>query len=85
MTIRCVRLTCRSALPRVAANAEERNIDLQIGINTIEWRSLMPKAFLTTIRVTAENADVLRQYVTYDGVEIRNEKSPVLHIVIQNN
>ena len=63
---------------------EERTVELQSGINTIEWRSLMPKAYLTTIRVTAENADVIRQYITYDGVEIRNEKSPVLHIVIQN-
>jgi hypothetical protein len=63
---------------------EERTVELQSGINTIEWRSLMPKAYLTTIRVTAENADVIRQYVTHDGVEIRNEKSPVLHIVIQN-
>ncbi|PYT06331.1 MAG: hypothetical protein DMF60_09630, partial [Acidobacteria bacterium] len=63
---------------------EERTVELQSGINTIEWRSLMPKAYLTTIRVIAENADVIRQYVTHDGVEIRNEKSPVLHIVIQN-
>ena len=57
---------------------------MQSGVDTIEWRSLMPKAYLTTIRVIAENADVIRQYVTHDGVEIRNEKSPVLHIVIQN-
>lgn len=63
---------------------EERTFELQSGINTIEWRSLMPKAYLTTIRVIAENAEVIRQHVTYDGVEIRNEKSPVLHIVIQN-
>lgn len=63
---------------------EERTVELQSGINTIEWRSLMPKAYLTTIRVIAENAEVIRQYVTHDGVEIRNEKSPVLHIVIQN-
>lgn len=63
---------------------EERTVELQSGLNTIEWRSLMPKAYLTTIRVIAENAEVIRQYVTHDGVEIRNEKSPVLHIVIQN-
>lgn len=68
----------------VAEFLEERTIDLQSGLNTIEWRSLMPKAYLETIRVTAENAEVIRQHVSYDGGEVRNEKSPVLHITLQN-
>jgi hypothetical protein len=63
---------------------EERSIDLQQGLNTIEWRSLMPKAYIRTLRVTAEDAEVVRQDVTYDGSQVNNEKSPVLHLVIQN-
>jgi hypothetical protein len=63
---------------------EERTIELQPGLNTLEWRSLMPKANIRTVRVLAEDAEVLRQDVTYDGVQVNNEKSPVLHLVIQN-
>lgn len=63
---------------------EERTVELQPGLNTIEWRSLMPKANIRTVRVLAEDAEVLRQDVTYDGAQVNNEKSPVLHLSIQN-
>jgi hypothetical protein len=68
----------------VAEFLEERTVELQPGINTLEWRSLMPKAFIRTVRVTAEDATVVRQDVTYDGAEVRSERAPVLHIVIRN-
>jgi hypothetical protein len=63
---------------------EERLIDLQPGLNTIEWRSLMPKAYIRTVHVMAEGAEIIRQNVTYDGPPVNNERSPVLHLVIQN-
>ena len=63
---------------------EERTVELQPGLNAIEWRSLMPKANIRTVRVLAEDAEVVRQDVTYDGAQVNNEKSPVLHLVIQN-
>ncbi|HYY41497.1 MAG TPA: hypothetical protein VE775_02120, partial [Pyrinomonadaceae bacterium] len=63
---------------------EERMVELQPGLNQLEWRSLMPKAYLRTLRVTAEGAEVLRQDITYDGPEVRNEKSPVLHLVLRS-
>jgi hypothetical protein len=63
---------------------EERTVELQPGLNQIEWRSLMPKAFARTLRVTAEEAEVVRVDVTYDGVEVRGQRSPVLHLFIQN-
>lgn len=63
---------------------EERTIELQPGYNTIEWRSLMPKANIRTVRVLAEDAEVVRQDVTFDGPQVNNEKAPVLHLVIQN-
>jgi hypothetical protein len=63
---------------------DERTIQLQQGLTTIEWRSLMPKANIRTVRVLAEDAEVVRQDVTYDGAQVNNEKSPVLHLVIQN-
>ncbi len=69
----------------IAEFLEERTIELQPGINQVEWRSLMPKAFIRTVRVTAEDAEVVRQDVTYDGHEVRNEKTPVLHLVIRNS
>jgi len=75
-------LTIYSA--NLAEFLEERTIELQQGNNTIEWRSLMPKANLRTVRVSAEDADVVRQDVTFDGSQVNNEKSPVLHLVIQN-
>ena len=43
---------------------EERTVELQQGLNTIEWRSLMPKAYIRTVRVLAEDAEVVRQDVT---------------------
>lgn len=63
---------------------EERSVDLQQGLNTIEWRSLMPKAYIRTVHVVAADAEVLRQNITYDGPPVNSEKSPVLHLVIQN-
>ena len=63
---------------------EERTIELQQGYNTIEWRSLMPKANIRTVRVLAEDAEVVRQDVTFDGPQVNNDKAPVLHLVIQN-
>jgi len=64
---------------------EERTLDLQSGPNAVEWRSLMPQTYIRTIRVTAgDRVAVARQDVTYDGPEVRNQKSPVLHLVLQN-
>lgn len=63
---------------------EERSVDMQPGLNTIEWRSLMPKAYIRTVHIMADDAEVIRQNVTYDGPPVNNEKSPVLHLVIQN-
>lgn len=75
-------LTIYSA--NLAEFLEERSIELQQGYNSIEWRSLMPKANIRTVRVLAEDAEVVRQDVTFDGPQVNNEKSPVLHLVIQN-
>src|ERR1044071_8865985 len=63
---------------------EERTVELQPGLNQVEWRSLMPKAYARTLRVTAEDAEVVRVDVTQDGVEVRGQRSPVLHLFIQN-
>jgi hypothetical protein len=68
----------------IAAVLEERTVELQSGLNTIEWRSLLPRAYIRTLRVVAENADVIRQDVSYDGAQIGNEKSPTLKLTIQN-
>jgi hypothetical protein len=68
----------------VAEVLEERTVELQPGLNQVEWRSLMPKAFARTLRVTADDAEVVRVDVTYDGVEVRGQRSPVLHLFIQN-
>ena len=68
----------------IAEFLEERTIELQQGSNTVEWRSLMPRANIRTVRVLAEDAEVVRQDVTYDGPQVNSEKSPVLHLVIQN-
>jgi hypothetical protein len=68
----------------VAEVLEERTIELQAGMNQVEWRSLMPKALVRTLRVTAEDAEVVRVDVTYDGIEVRGQRSPVLHLFIQN-
>src|ERR671921_1179832 len=63
---------------------EELAVELQPGLNQVEWRSLMPKAYARTLRVTADDAEVVRVDVTYDGVEVRGQRSPVLHLFIQN-
>ena len=68
----------------VAEVLEERAVELQPGLNQIEWRSLLPKAIVRTLRVTAEDAEVVRVDVTYDGGEVRGQRSPVLHLFIQN-
>ncbi|MBV8858319.1 MAG: hypothetical protein JOZ02_15410 [Acidobacteria bacterium] len=68
----------------VAELLEERAVELQPGLNQVEWRSLMPKANARTLRVTAEDAEVVRVDVTNDGVEVRGQRSPVLHLSIQN-
>ena len=68
----------------VAQFVEARNLELQAGLNTVEWRSLMPQAFIRTLRVTAEGAEVVRQDVTYDGPEVRGgARAPVLHLVLR--
>jgi hypothetical protein len=69
----------------VAEFTEERALDLQAGANTIEWRSLMPQAYVRTIRAMGGEITVLRQDVTYDGPEVRGQKAPVLHLVLRNN
>ena len=68
----------------VAQLLEERTLQLQPGSNQIEWRSLMPKAFIRTLRVTADGAEVTRLGVSNDGAEVRNQRSPVLHLVVNN-
>src|SRR5215207_5647528 len=68
----------------VAEVLEERAVELPPGLNQVEWRSLMPKAIVRTLRVTAEDAEVVRVDVTYDGVEVRGQRSPVLRLFIQN-
>ena len=68
----------------VAEFTEQRTLDLQPGINSVEWRSLMPKAHVRTIHATGDGITVLRQDVTYDGPEVGNEESPVLHLTLQN-
>lgn len=69
----------------IAEFHEERNVTLQAGLTQLEWRSLMPKAFIRTLRVTADGAVVVRQDITYDGADVRNEKSPVLHLVLRSD
>jgi hypothetical protein len=68
----------------IAEFLEERTFELQQGYNTIVWRSLMPRANIRTVRVMAEDAEVVRQDITYDGPQVKEEKSPVLLLVIQN-
>jgi hypothetical protein len=70
----------------VAQFVEARSLELQPGLNTVEWRSLMPQAFIRTLRVTAEGAEVVRQDVTYDGPEVRGgQRAPVLHLVLRSS
>ena len=68
----------------IAEFLEERTLELQQGYNTIVWRSLMPRANIRTVRVIADDAEVVRVDVTYDGPQVNEVKSPVLHLVIQN-
>lgn len=63
---------------------EERTVELQPGVNQLEWRSLMPKAVVRTLRVTAGDAEVVRQDVTYDGAQVGGQRTPVLHLVLRN-
>ncbi|HEY9285987.1 MAG TPA: hypothetical protein VIP46_21230 [Pyrinomonadaceae bacterium] len=69
----------------VAQFVEVRALELQTGLNTVEWRSLMPQAFIRTLRVVAEGAEVVRQDVTYDGPEVRGGRAPVLHLVLRSS
>lgn len=63
---------------------EERTMRLEPGMNQVEWRSLMPRALVRTVRVTAEGADVVRQEVSYDGPEVRNQRGAVLRLTLRN-
>lgn len=69
----------------IAEVLEERTLELQAGSNTVEWRSLMPEAVIGTLRVTGDQVTVVRQDITFDGAEVRSQKSPVLHLTLQNN
>ncbi len=69
----------------VAEFMVERTVELQPGLNTIEFRSLMPQAFLRTLRVAGDRVTVVRQNVTYDGPDVRGQKAPVLHLVLENS
>lgn len=68
----------------IAEFLEERAIELQPGLNQVEWRSLMPRAFVRTLRVVAEEAEVVRQDVTYDGAQVGGQRTPVLHLTLRN-
>jgi hypothetical protein len=68
----------------VAQLLEERTVQLQPGTNYIEWRSLMPRAFIRTLRVTADGAEVVRQDLSNDGQEVRNTRSAALRVVVNN-
>jgi hypothetical protein len=63
---------------------EQRTLDLQAGANTVEWRSLMPQAYVRTIRVSGDGVTVVRQDVTYDGPDAKGQKAPVLHLVLHS-
>jgi len=69
----------------VAEFTEERTLDLLPGVNNVEWRSLTPQAFIGTLRLRAEQAEVVRQSITLDGPEVRGQKSAVLRLVLQNS
>jgi hypothetical protein len=65
---------------------EGRTINLRSGENPVEWRSLMPQTLVRTIRATVDDhTAVTREDVTYDGPEIHGQKSPVLHLMMQND
>jgi hypothetical protein len=70
----------------VAEFLEERTLDLRTGSNPIDWRSLMPQSYIRTIRIAADpDVTVVREEVTLDGPEVHNQKSPVLHMTLQNS
>ena len=69
----------------IAELTEERTLDLHAGSNAVEWRSLVPQAFPGTLRVTADQAEIVRQSITLEGPEVRGQKTPVLRLVAQNN
>ncbi|HEV2689084.1 MAG TPA: hypothetical protein VGV35_11030, partial [Bryobacteraceae bacterium] len=69
----------------LAEFTEERILDLHAGPNAIEWRSLVPQAFIGTLRVVAGESEIVRQSVTLDGPEVRGQKTPVLRLVLQNS
>lgn len=68
----------------VAQVVEERTVELQNGLNTLEWRSLLPRAFTGTLRITAEDSEVVRQSVSFDGPQVQNTPAPVLHLVLDH-
>lgn len=68
----------------IAEVLEERTVALQSGMNVVEWRSLLPNAQLSTLRVTVDGADVVRQDVTMDGARVGSTTSPVLHLQIRS-
>jgi hypothetical protein len=63
---------------------EERTLELQTGLNTVDWRGLVPNAAAGTILITGAHVTVVRQSVTADGPEVRGQKTPVLRLVLQN-
>lgn len=65
--------------------SEERSFPLQPGPNRIDWRNLMPQAILGTLRIHGDSLSALRQDVTFDGPEARGQKTPVLHLVLDNS
>jgi hypothetical protein len=70
------------------ANAAElmdvRTVNLRPGRNTVEFRNLMPRAVVRTIRLSGEDVRLVRQNVTFDGPGGRDERSPVLHLELEN-
>jgi len=63
---------------------EERTLDLQTGLNTVDWRGVVPNAAVGTILVTADRVTVVRQSITADGADVRGQRTPVLRLVLQN-
>jgi hypothetical protein len=69
----------------IAEFTEERTLDLHSGSNSLEWRSLVPQTFVGTLRVNPEQAEVIRQSITFDGPEVRGQRSPVLRLELRNS
>jgi hypothetical protein len=68
----------------IAQFLEERTVQLEPGMNHIEWRSLMPRTVVRTLRVSADGAEVVRQEIAYDGPEVRGQRAPVLRLTLRN-